>query len=40
LVGVIEAPGGVAERLDELLFERAFGLKLIDEALEVALIGG
>ncbi len=36
----IEAPGAVAERLDELFFECAFGLKLIDEALEVVLVGG
>jgi hypothetical protein len=36
----IEAPGSVAQRLDELIFERAFGLELVDEALEMALVGG
>src|SRR5580704_10560854 len=36
----VEAPGGVAERLDELFFERTFGLELVDEAFEVALVGG
>ncbi len=36
----VEAPGGVAELLDELFFERTFGLELVDEAFEVALVGG
>ncbi|HTA68717.1 MAG TPA: hypothetical protein VK776_10590 [Bryobacteraceae bacterium] len=36
----VEAPGGVAQRLDELLFERTFGLELVDETQEMALVGG
>ena len=36
----VEAPGGIAERLDKLFFERALGLELVDKPLEVALVGG
>src|SRR5260370_8085049 len=36
----IESPGGVPERLDKLLLERAFGLELVDETLEMVLVGG
>ena len=36
----IEAPDGVAQRLDQLFFERAFGLELVDETLVVALVSG
>jgi hypothetical protein len=36
----IEAPGGVGERLDELRFERAGGLEVIEEAVGVALVNG
>ena len=38
--GPVEAPEGIDERLDELGFDGAFGLALIEEALGVALVGG
>jgi len=36
----IEAPGGVGERLNQLLFEGAGGLEVIEEAVGVALVSG
>ncbi len=36
----VEAPGGGGERVDELFFESAEGLEILEEAAAVGLVGG
>ena len=36
----VESPGGVGDFMDELFFEGAFGLEVVEEFLSVELVGG